>query len=262
LTLYSQDVDFFVFLPLSILPILLCVLFFLVPRSENFQWLDCVKAPGLILTRMGLVLTKYNPLSRQLNGGSFHVSPTIENISIGALVKKGIAFHVLPMRVTWKGWVALFLFASAICATFFGVGVGTAFFVAGLLSMLVRPFPMRQTFLEKFPLPTLLEIFGAIIFFYALQNSGVSAWAATWVHGWPSQIGFFLCAQIAACLMPRPLAFAILFSVAQVAFDSSQLFLAGAVIAFGAAIPFFSIPLNSILFISITIPACFFWPTR
>jgi 23S rRNA (adenine2503-C2)-methyltransferase len=58
----------------------------LVPRSKNFQQFDCVKAPGLRLPKKGVVLTKYNPLPRQPNRGSFHVSRTVENFSIGVPV--------------------------------------------------------------------------------------------------------------------------------------------------------------------------------
>lgn len=76
-----------------------------------------------------------------------------------------------------KGWIALFLLCIAICATFFTAAIGTVFLIAGLLSLLVRPFSIKKAFCEEFPLPLLLAIFSAAIFLIAIQNSGLSEWA-------------------------------------------------------------------------------------
>ncbi len=89
------------------------------------------------------------------------------------------ASNSTPMRVKWKTWVTPSLFLGAIAATFFAVPVGTAFFAAGLLLLLFHPFPIRKAFREEFPLPLLLWIFSASIFFTAMQNSGLSSWIAS-----------------------------------------------------------------------------------
>src|SRR6267154_2623496 len=113
--------------------------------------------------------------------------------------------------------LAIFFFLAAIAATFFAVAIGTAFFIAGLLLLLLLPFSIKKAFCEEFPLPLLLEIFSAAIFFFAMRNSGLSQWAASLIHGTQPFILLTLCfftAQIAAHFMPRPVAFAVLFSIA------------------------------------------------
>ncbi|MGC1879059.1 MAG: hypothetical protein WA678_06765 [Rhabdochlamydiaceae bacterium] len=84
----------------------------------------------------------------------------------------------------WKMYIALLLFFGALIASFFGTAIGTAFFLAASLLLLVRPFPLKKTFRDQFPLPLFLEIFSAYIFFFAAQESGLIAWAVSSVQGW------------------------------------------------------------------------------
>jgi hypothetical protein len=247
LSLYSNAVPeaishFFAFLPLAILPILLSLL---------------------------LLVALHKIFPKRLE------------------VKPCAVIFPEPIRVKCKGYVALFFFLAAIAATFFAVAIGTAFFIAGLLLLLLLPFSIKKAFCEEFPLPLLLEIFSAAIFFFAMRNSGLSQWAASLIHGTQPFILLTLCfftAQIAAHFMPRPVAFAVLFSIAFSLFakQPTQLFLIGANIAFATAVPVFGvlktdeiaishgirgsspigirIALILILFASIAIPSCFFWP--
>jgi hypothetical protein len=115
----------------------------------------------------------------------------------------------------------------------------------------------------------------------------LSKWSASLIQGVSPFIFLTLCffiAQIAAHFMPRPLAFAVLFSIAFSLFErqQAQLFLTGANLAFASAVPLFGTPktdeiaishpvggrsliqiriaLILILFASIAIPSCLFWP--
>ncbi len=132
---------------------------------------------------------------------------------------------------------------------------------------------VTKTYPKEFPLPLLLEIFSAWIFFFAMQNSGLASRAASWIQAWPPFLlflGFFLVAQTLAHFMPRPVAFAVLFSIALVLFTGISLLLIGANIALAAAFPLFDKPnlrgaratLILVLFAAIAIPSCLFWPIR
>jgi hypothetical protein len=148
--------------------------------------------------------------------------------------------------VKWKKCVILLLLLGAISAIFAGMAIGSAFFSVGLLLLLLRPFPLRKSFAEEFPLPFLLETFSAYIFFFAIQSSGLSQWVASSLQGWglPALLLlFFSFAQLASHGMPRPLAFAIPFSVALALFTERPvpLFLSGITMALAAAVPLFRI---------------------
>ena len=132
---------------------------------------------------------------------------------------------------------------------------------------------ITKTFNKEFPLPLLLEIFSAWIFFFAMQNSGLASWSASLIQAWPPFLFFlvfFLIAQTFAHFMPRPVAFAVLFSIAFTLFTGVPLLLIGANIAVAAAFPLFDKPnlrgtratLILVLFAAIAIPSCLFWPIR
>jgi hypothetical protein len=69
---------------------------------------------------------------------------------------------------------------------------------------------------KKFPLPLLLEIFSAYLFYFAIKNTALDSWIAPFLQNlpqWSVLTLLFLAAQALAFLMPRPVAFAILFSI-------------------------------------------------
>jgi hypothetical protein len=302
LSLYSIAIpevisQFFAFLPLAILPILLALLL-LVIFHKAFRKIfpQFLEAPtcAVIPPDSLLIGKKTERLTVLREGKLLSDSPKLASGDlvlfgkgpVNPLFSQLIVFNSTLIRTRWKAWVTLFLFLAAIISTFFTVAIGTAFFVAGLLLLLFHPFSMKKTFREEFPLPLLLEIFSASIFFFAMRNSGLSGWVATFIDGKPPVIFltlFFFLAQIAAHFMPRPLAFAVIFSVAfsLLSGQPAQLLIAGANIAFASAIPLFGGPktdeiaisrgmsgssqvgiriaLILILFVSIVIPSCLFW---
>ncbi len=73
-----------------------------------------------------------------------------------------------------------------------------------------------KTWFQKFPLPLLLEIFSAYLFYFAIKNTALDSSAAAPLQNLPEWSLFgllFLAAQALSFLMPRPIAFAILFSI-------------------------------------------------
>ena len=97
-----------------------------------------------------------------------------------------------------------------------------------------RFFPRAKTIREKFPLPLLLEIFSAYLFYFACKNSGLDHWISFFLKGlpfWAFLILSFLSAQALAFSMPRPVAFALLFSLVLSLFSGPFLFVATVSIA-------------------------------
>lgn len=67
-----------------------------------------------------------------------------------------------------------------------------------------------------FPLPLLLDIFSAYLFYFAMQNSGLAALLEPFFITWPTFllcVLFFLFAQMLARWTAFPLSFALLFSI-------------------------------------------------
>lgn len=144
-------------------------------------------------------------------------------------------------RRKWKACAILLFFLAAIVVIFMKAPIGTSFFCAGLCTLLIHPFSLKKTFREGFPLPFFLEIFGAYLFFFAIQNSGLSQWAASFIQGWPLLVLiplFFSLALILSAIVPGPLAFAVFFSTASALFSQSQsqCLLLGGAIAFAVVI--------------------------
>jgi hypothetical protein len=245
----------------------------------------------LIFTTSALLTPLFGivPSGELYTAGVNQVTLTILGLwAMGTAMRQQGLFHSVAIHsVKWKKHVILLVFLGTIFGILAGAAIGSAFFFAGLLLLLIRPFPLKKSFREEFPLPLLLEIFGAYVFFFAMQNSGLSAWAASFVDGMSPLVIlplFFFCALLASHVMPCPLAFAVLFSVALTLFPGQPdaLFLAGANIALAAAVPLFSTPLVEefaishplsgktsfkvravlilILFGSFAIPSCLFWP--
>ncbi len=300
LSLYSIAVPeavshFFAFLPLAVLPILLTLLtvtiFHKVFRTIFPHFLETHNCAVIPPDSLLIGKTTDLPVFREgwsLSGKTKLASGDLILFDKGPIhhLSQLIAFSPTIIRVKWKAWVALFLFLAAIAATYFAVAIGTAFFVAGLVLLLFHPFSIKKTFRDKFPLPLLLEIFSATIFFVAMRNSGLSQWIASFVNwGCPFLffLFFFFCSQIAAHFMTRLLALAALFSIAFFLFSGhpAHLLIAGANIAFASAVPLFGQPktdgaaisqgisrksplvmrfaLILILFASLAIPSCLFW---
>ncbi len=69
---------------------------------------------------------------------------------------------------------------------------------------------------KKFPLPLFLEIFSAYLFYFAIKNTALDSWIAPLLQNlpqWSVLTLLFLSAQALSFLMPRPIAFAISFSI-------------------------------------------------
>jgi hypothetical protein len=286
--------QFFVFLPLAILPILLTLLvltiFHKVFRKVFPQFLETYSCA--IVPPDSLRIGKPTHVTILREGWSLSTHAKLASGDL-LLFAKGhthflelIAFSPTMICVKWKAWVTLFLFLAAIVATVFSIAIGTAFFIASLLLLLFHPFSLKRTFRDEFPLPLLLEIFSATIFFTAMLNSGLSGWLASFIN-WESPfyflVFFFFCSQIVAHFMTRPLAFAALFSIVFFLFSGypAHLLIAGANIAFASAVPLFGRPktdeiaiaqgisgrsplgirltLIIILFAGLVIPSCLFW---
>ena len=160
----------------------------------------------------------------------------------------------LAATLPWKAYALLLLLAGALAVISLGSSIGTSFFCAGLALLLFRPFPIHQTFRQKFPLPLLLEIFSAYLFYFALHNTGIDAWMGSFFQDfpfWAFLLASFLAAQAFAFAMPRPVAFAVIFSTARVLLAGPLLFIAGATVA-----------LSLIFFDRFAIRSCFFSRTE
>lgn len=145
--------------------------------------------------------------------------------------------------ILWKQIAVCFLWVTTLVATLLGWPVGSAFLCAGLLALMLRTVPV-SVLRERLPLPSLLEIFSAALFFFAMDSSGLNVSLAHFMSMTsPSLIlpVLFMLALLASRGMPRPVAFAILFSPVSSLFAGSpaQILVAGAVIAFATALPLF-----------------------
>lgn len=291
--------DFFIFLPLSIPPVFVSAIALLILKKQfhkPFSWFietaACAVVPpdSLFIGREvpDIIVREGRPMAKKipLQSGDliiFNKTPQRSPLSQYAF------FNHIPQSAArvWKKIIVILSFIGAIISTFAGIPIGMAFFVAGLIALCIRSFPIRKTFQEDFPLPSLLEIFSAYLFFLAMQNSGLNVWLASFFSiNTPFLLStlFFVLAQIASHFMPRPIAFSILFSIAAVLFSAhpAQLMLMGINIAFAAALPLFGKPLLDetalstaisgktrlsirillvlILFATVTIPICLVWP--
>ncbi len=96
-----------------------------------------------------------------------------------------------------------------------------------------------KTFRGEFPLPLLLEIFSAYLFFFAIKNSGLAGLSSLFLQGYSPLILLTLCflaPQIFSFFMPLPVVFAVLFSF----FSGTTLFFAaGATIALSLVLNLF-----------------------
>ena len=73
-----------------------------------------------------------------------------------------------------------------------------------------------KTWSEKSPLPLLIEIFTAYLFYFAIKSTALGSWTAALLQNlpqWSALALLFLSAQAFSFLVPRPIAFAILFSL-------------------------------------------------
>lgn len=116
----------------------------------------------------------------------------------------------------------MFFLTAALVACALSFPVGTLLLTAGALQLLFRPKILQNAF----PLPLCLELFSACIFYMALQTTGLFS------------SGFTAALLPLTVMMPRPIAFALLFACASAWFPG-QLYLAGASAAIGAALPLF-----------------------
>lgn len=303
LTLFSISngnilTDFFAFAPLALLPILFSVIIlhivkkmFRKPYSQFLNAAACAVVPSdsLLIGKepIDTVLREGKPITKMttLQSGDlilFTKTPPRAPFSHYALFNHT---HFGATRL-WKKIIIVLCFLGAIGSTLVDIPIGSAFFVAGLILLCIHSFPIRKTFQEEFPLPPLLEIFSAYIFFIAMQNSGLSNWLASLISvRSPSLILtlFFFITQLLSHLMPRPVAFSIPFSIALTLFSNhpAQLLLIGINIAFAAALPLFGTPLMDeiaisnaisgraalsirillilVLFASVMIPTCLVW---
>lgn len=217
----------------------------------------------------------------------------------GGIVLGLLFSSILLSRITKAFPEDLIFTFAALFHAFFGIVSSTELyqasvnqFILAVLGLwiigkafdLLRPFSLKKTFREQFPLPLLLEIFSAAIFFFAMRNSGLSQWCASSIYGASPFIFlplFFFIGHIAAHFMPRPIAFAMLFSIAfsLCATQSTQLFCLGTNIGIATAAPLLSaaktphpisqggksllglrVALVVGLFAMIVIPSCLFWP--
>ena len=105
-----------------------------------------------------------------------------------------------------------------------------------------RFFPSAKTFQEKFPLPLLVEIFSAYLFYFACKNSGLDLWLVSFLQKfsfWTFLILSFFCTQGLAFLMPRPIVFALLFSITAALLSGSFFFIGIATITLSLLLHFF-----------------------
>jgi hypothetical protein len=291
--------DLFVFLPFAILPIVLsfCLFFLLRKKLERpfSQFIDagaCALIPpdslliGKVqketIIREGTSISKTTPLQ---SGDLILFTRTGARNLFSQVV---LFISAVPSSASWKKIVTMGLFFSAILLTFFGWQIGTAFLLAGVLSLAIRPFSLKKIFQEEFPLSAFLEFFSAYVFFFAIQSSGLNAWIASYFPSTSALFllcSFYILGQIAAHLMPRPIAFVAIFSIAQVLLNAhlAQLLLVGVNVAFAAALPLFGKPLLDetaistaisgrsklsfrvllmfVVFGSTVIPTYLFWPS-
>lgn len=304
LTLYtslSKDVpsSLFAFFPFALLPILLSLFLFLLFKSlfrKPFsQFIDagtCVTVPAdsLLIGKAASSTTIRE--GKSISKATFLQSGDLLVFAHAPTSRTPIA-QLIPFvntvlsGIRWKKITIVLCFLGAIGSTFIGVAIGTAFLAFGLLLLCIHPFPLKAAFQEEFPFPLLLEIFSGFLFFFAMQTSGLDLWLSSYLpfHSPFALLPlFFILTQIAAHLMPRPIAFTVLFSIAHALFQAhlAQLLIIGINIAFAAAIPLFGKPqvdemaistaingraplafralLIFILFGSTVIPSCFFWP--
>lgn len=287
---------FFAVFPLAIAPILVSV-FVLLYFKQKFrkpfpQFLEA-KACGVILPD-SLLIGREQPMTNVREGKAFAKPLSLQS---GDLVvfnqppRKPLFFQVAVFcnsifsGVLWKKWTVVGLFLGALFAVFCGMAMGNAFLLAGILALVIRAFPLKETFANEFPLPALLEIFSAYVFFYAMQGSKLNASLASLVaysSAWVLLPLAFILAQLLAHFMPRPIAFASLFSIALAAvFHPAELLLIGVNLAFATAVPLFGKPLTdemalstaisgtaslklrlvliAVLFASVVIPSCLLW---
>lgn len=84
-----------------------------------------------------------------------------------------------------------------------------------------------------FPLPLLLDIFSAYLFYFAMQNSGLATSAASILEQWPTLLLlplFFVFARLLSRSVSFPLTFALLYSI-----SPHSPILSGIAIALGAS---------------------------
>ncbi|MBS0603409.1 MAG: hypothetical protein JSS60_00055 [Verrucomicrobia bacterium] len=304
LDLYSSTVagvlsDIFFVLPLSILPILFSVSFFLLFQKRfRRPFPQVLEAPscGAILPD-SLAIGKATDFPVLRDGKLLAASTPLESGDLLLLYKEPPAstFSLLALfdppsfarHVRWKRIAAPVLFLAAVLSTFAGAPVGTAFLCSGLLALLLRIFPVKKSFREEFPLPALLEIFSAHLFFFAMLSSGLNVSLASLASckcPYLLLTLFFISSQAAVHFIPRAIALATLFSIALALFNGhpDQILFSGTVIAFAAAAPLFGKPqvdpmaisnavspkppflartvLLILLFFTVVVPACLFWP--
>ena len=304
LTLYSHSMgdilsNLFAFLPFAALPILFSLLLFLIvkkkfrkPFSQFIDAATCAvvppdsllisKAQSLTAVRKGRSISKKDPLQ---SGDLILFTRPPARLPFSQIA---LFIDAVPTSVKrWKKALVVLFFFGAILSTLAGIPIGTAFFAAGFILLFIRPFPLRKSFLEEFPLPLFLEIFSAYVYFFAIRSSGLNAWIASLISFRAPFFLlslFFIVAQLASHFMPRPIVFASLFSIALAIFSDypNQLLLISINIAFASAVPLFGKPLLdeiaisnaisgkpalwirvlliAILFATVVIPSCLFWP--
>ncbi len=152
--------------------------------------------------------------------------------------------HIRTYPILWKKIALAILLFAALFSIFIGLPIGTALFCTGIATLAIRAFPIKQTFLEEFPLPVLLEFFSAYLFYFAIANSGLDDCLATLIPSKSLYFAlplFFILAQVISRFTPRAVAFAVLFSVALSLFNGHprQILAAGIVIALSTALPLF-----------------------
>ncbi len=300
LDLYSVSVgnvlsSVFLFFPFAILPIISALLFFLLfhkvfrkPFPIVFEESrSAVVLPDSLLIgrkahqsifRNGKHISSATPLE----SGDFLILEKNVKASLFTLLDSSHGHHVL-----WKQITVFVIFIAAIVVTILGVPIGTTFLCAGAFILIFGFIPIKKTFREEFPLPVLLEIFSAHLFFYAMLSSHLNGtFAGLFFCKCPYFCLpiFFVLAHVAAHFMPRPIAFATLFSVALALFAGFpiKILFTGIVVAFASTIPLFGKPtigtlaiakatspkpslivsllLSLLLFVTTLIPACLFWP--
>ena len=304
LSLYSQSMgdilsNLFAFLPFAALPILFSFLLFLILkkkfRKPFSQFIDA--ATCAVVPPDSLLISKAQPLTAVRKGKSISKKEPLQSGDLilftrppARLPFSQIALFLdsIPSSVQrWKKVLVNLFFFGAIVSTLVGVPIGTAFSLAGLILLFIRPFPLWKALREEFPLPLFLEVFSAYVYFFAIRSSGLNAWIASLIS-FRSPFFllplFFIASQLVTHFMPRPIAFASLFSIALALFADSpnQLLLISVNIAFASAIPLFGKPLLDetaisnaisgksalwirillivILFATVVIPSCLFWP--
>lgn len=141
--------------------------------------------------------------------------------------------------------LVLLIYLAAAIMTIAGLPIGTTFFFTGMAILLIRPSPVKEVFRKEFPLPGLLDLFSAYLFFFAINSSGLNRIAADLIPAnWPfipTLTLFVLAAQGISFLMPCTVAFSILFSIALSFFSGhpDQIVISGTVLAFFTTLPFF-----------------------